>query len=416
VDGFPAKFACTTTTLEDDGTPQQYDPQARWGDFGWVMKHGLTNSAAAATALYTGRKVKGAPIAMESRKPLITIGEIAKARGKSVGDVTTVYFSDATPGALAAHSISRVNRAEIANEMINGDTLDVLMGCGSQEYDQNGKERPADARKNYQRVGGKETLDALKAGTAGGRSPWTFIQTKADFEKLAEDPAPPRRVMGLPQCGDTLQDDRDGDRNADPFVVPLNTTVPSLATMARGALNVLSRNPRGFFLMLEGGAVDQANHDNHAGRMIEEQVDFMNAVEAVVQWVDAHSSWDETLVIITADHETGFVWGPNAGAATDAHPVSWDPIQNHGKGNMPGCKYFSKDHTGALVPLFAKGRGSELFDRLVKGADPVYGRYVDNTDVFKVMNAEMGTGDLETPAAAGTTPSAATQPEPVLSR
>ena len=71
---------------------------------------------------------------------------------------------------------------------------------------------------------------------------------------------------------------------------------------------------------------------------------------------------------------------------------------------------------GAGVAVAIPADVQELFDRLVKGADPVYGRYVDNTDVFKVMNAEMGTGDLETPAAAGTTPSAATQPEPVLSR
>jgi len=415
VDGFPTKYACTTTTLEGDGTVQPYDPQARWGEFDWAMKNCLTNSAAAATALYTGRKVRGAPIAMEFRRPLVTIGEIAKGRGRSVGDLTTVDFSDATPAALAAHNVSRANRVEIAKEMINGNTLDVLMGCGHPEYGGDGEARPADVRKNYQRVGGKDMLDALKAGTAGGKNRWTLVQTKADFEKLVDTPTPPHRVVGIPQVGGALQSDRGGDPDADPFAVPLVPTVPTLATMTRGALNVLHRNPKGFFLMVEGGAVDQANHSNHAGRMIEEQVDFMNAVDAVVQWVEAHSSWDETLVIITADHETGFLWGPNAGPATDAHPVLWDPIQNRGKGKMPGCRYYSINHTGSLVPLFAKGRGAGLFDRLVKGTDPVYGRYVDNTDVFKVMNAVMGAGELNAPAAGGRAPAEATHPEPALS-
>jgi alkaline phosphatase len=207
--------------------------------------------------------------------------------------------------------------------------------------------------------------------------------------------------MGIPQVGGTLQSDRGGDPDAAPFAVPLVPTVPTLATMTRGAINVLSRNPNGFFLMVEGGAVDQASHSNRAGRMIEEMIDFTAAVEAVVQWVEAHSNWDETLLIVTADHETGFLWGPDAGATSDMLHFPWDPVQNNGKGKMPGCRYYSKYHTGSLVPLFAKGRGAELFDGLVQGKDPMRGPYVDDTDVFKVMNASMGTGVLETPSAGG---------------
>ena len=401
-DGFPTKYGCSTTMLESNGTPEEYDPWAFWSDFGWARRHGQTNSAAAATALYTGRKVKGSAISMESPgRRLVTIGEIAKGHGKSVGDVTSVQFSDATPGALAAHSISRVNRAEIASEMINGDTLDVIMGCGNPEYDGDGNERREVAPKDYLRIGGEETWKAVKAGTAGGKNPWTLIQSKADFEKLAENPAPPRRVIGFPQVVGTLQNDRSGDPNADPFTVPFVPNVPTLATMTKGAINVLSRNPNGFFLLVEGGAVDWANHSNHASRMIEEQIDFTNAMEAVVEWVDAHSNWDETLLIVTADHETGYLWGPDSGASADMLHFPWDPVQNNGKGKMPSCRYYSTSHTGSLVPLFAKGRGAELFDGLVKGTDPMRGPYVDNTDVFKVMNAAMGTGVLETRSAGG---------------
>jgi alkaline phosphatase len=180
--------------------------------------------------------------------------------------------------------------------------------------------------------------------------------------------------------------------------------------MTRGAINVLSRNPNGFFLLVEGGAVDWANHANHMARMIEEQVDFTHAIEAVVQWVDAHSNWDETLLIVTADHETGDLWGPDSGPTSDMLHFPWDPIQNNGKGKMPGYRYHSTGHAGSLVPLFARGRGAELFARLVDGQDPMYGPYVDNTDVFKVMNASLGTGGLETRSAGGCSRPAERQP------
>jgi alkaline phosphatase len=169
----------------------------------------------------------------------------------------------------------------------------------------------------------------------------------------------------------------------------LNRNVPSLANMAGAAINVLAGDEEGFFLMIEGGAVDWAGHDNNLARIIEEQIDFNNAVEAAVKWVRTESSWDETLLIITADHETGQLWGPNAGPKSQA-PFSLP--QNKGAGQLPGAKFFSGDHTNALVPIYAIGPGAELFESLAKGKDTTAakawgfsGRYVDNTDVFKVM-------------------------------
>jgi alkaline phosphatase len=133
--------------------------------------------------------------------------------------------------------------------------------------------------------------------------------------------------------------------------------------------------------------------------MIEEQIDFNNAVEAVVEWIRANSSWEETLLIITADHEAGQLWGPKAG------PRSKTPFnlpQNNGASTLPGARYFSGEHTNALVPLYVIGPGAELFQSLVDGKDTMAaaawgfsGRYVDNTDVFKVMK-EANTAPVKT--------------------
>ena len=82
--------------------------------------------------------------------------------------------------------------------------------------------------------------------------------------------------------------------------------------MSKAAINCLDKNPKGFYLMIEGGAVDWANHANQPARMVEEQIDFVEAVEAVAGWVETHGGWDETLLILTADHECGLLWGPES--------------------------------------------------------------------------------------------------------
>ncbi len=84
--------------------------------------------------------------------------------------------------------------------------------------------------------------------------------------------------------------------------------------MTKAALNVLDDDPNGFFIMIEGGAVDWAAHANQSGRLIEEMNDFNKSIEAVIRWIDTNSNWNETLVIITADHETGHLTGPGSGS------------------------------------------------------------------------------------------------------
>ncbi|NJL30612.1 MAG: PEP-CTERM sorting domain-containing protein [Phycisphaerales bacterium] len=166
--------------------------------------------------------------------------------------------------------------------------------------------------------------------------------------------------------------------------------------------------------MIEGGAVDWAGHANQLDRMIEEQIDFDNAVTEAVAWVEANSNWNETLIIVTADHETGYLMGASDGSAGfmdvngnnqfDAG-VDYAHLKNNGAGNLPGASWYSGNHTNQLVPLFAKGAGAELFNNYIVGTDANLdnyyglaangwtgfdGKYIDNTSIYSVMMEASG--------------------------
>ncbi|MDZ7618067.1 MAG: alkaline phosphatase, partial [Patescibacteria group bacterium] len=286
--------------------------------------------------------------------------------------------------------------------------LDVIMGAGHPWHGDDGK-RQADAQGNpvpqkdgFDYVGGQDTWDALVAGKAPRGL--TFIESRADFERLARGEGDvPRGVVGIAQAHTTIQYNRPG--TAGQADEPLNENVPSLATIAQAAIHVLSQNPEGFVLMIEGGAVDWANHGNRFARMLDEQVDFNQAVAAVVEWIEANGGWDETLLIVTSDHDCGMLWGPNTYTDVDGdgrfNPktdkfLGWKPVENRGKGQLPGYQYASGGHSNVFVPLWAKGPGAALFEQLVNGVDAKAGafwgfdgRHVDNIDVFTVMRAAL---------------------------
>jgi len=144
----------------------------------------------------------------------------------------------------------------------------------------------------------------------------------------------------------------------------------------------LKQDDDGFFLMVEAASVDSAAHGNDLPRMIEEQLSFNRAIDAVIDWVETESSWEETLVIITTDHANGMFLGP------DSDTVFMQDPQANAAGELPDGIWWSTNHTNELVPLWALGPGSEMFSSpsLIDGIDPVRGAYVDNTDVFTVMS------------------------------
>jgi alkaline phosphatase len=112
--------------------------------------------------------------------------------------------------------------------------------------------------------------------------------------------------------------------------------------------------------------------------MIEEQIDFNNAVNAVMDWIKANSSWGETLLIVTGDHETGYLTGPGS-------DPTWEALVNNGAGNLPGMEWHSGSHTNQLIPFFAKGCGSHLFKKGPTSEDPIRDTYIDNTVIAEVI-------------------------------
>ena len=371
---FPVRVAMST--YPHGGS---YDTNLAWTDFNYV-DNGFTDSAAAATAMATGVKTRNKTLGLDiDGRPVLNLSERAKQLGKAAGVITTVFFDDATPAGFVIHNGARSNLAQIADDMLNSNSVDCIMGAGHPFYDSDGRQAQ---EPNYKFIS-EETWANLKKGSAGGSAnPWTLVQTRAEFQALAKGKTP-NRVFGLVQVYDTTQQKREGDPCADPYQVPFTQTVPTLAEMTNAALNVLDNDPNGFFIMIEGGAVDWTAHANESGRLIEEMDDFNRSIEAVIRWIDNDSNWNETLVIITADHETGHLTGPDSDS-NNFNPAAYDII-NNGPGKLPGMEWHSKNHTNSLVPFFAKGAGAEKFTETIDGNDPLRGPYIDNTDIANTI-------------------------------
>jgi alkaline phosphatase len=186
-------------------------------------------------------------------------------------------------------------------------------------------------------------------------------------------------VLGVPNIYETLQQERtplNGEqKNSTPVTTPFVTTVPALWEMTAGALNVLDNNHKGFFIMVEGGATDWASHSNQKGRLIEEMEGFFNAVNIVVAWVEKNSNWNETLLIVTSDHETGLLWGEKPFA----------PLEKKGPQELPVMNFYSGEHTNSLVPFFAKGPGSELYRTFADESDSIRGPFIQNSEVAQLI-------------------------------
>ncbi len=394
--------------------PNGYDPVLFW-ETARYNGRGATGSASAATAMFAGEKTRNGRINISvDGEPLTNFFEEAAAQGMSIGAVSSVEISHATPAAVYAHNSARGNYAAIAYEGIYGSNplerarnndsnpqagdnngydamnyhgnFTVLMGAGHGRYDNNG-ELDTEQTKRY--AGG----DAAWADIVDGSPPngWTFIEEKSDFEAIAAGQDVPAKLLGIAQANETLQYRRD-DTGADPSTPSgdaYNTNVPTLATMSLAALNVLAQNEEGFAVMIEGGAIDWAGHDNDLPRHIEEHLDFDDAVQATVDWINGHDpTWSETLLIVVSDHETGDLWGPGG---------DFDPIVDNGPGVIPGHSWQSGSHTNSLVPLYAQGAGAERFASKVLGVDESMvagyglegggfdGRYIDNTAIYEVM-------------------------------
>ena len=385
---FPVIYPMSTYSYEGE-----YDSKFAWNDFQYVRRK-PTDSAAAITAMASGTKTINGMINTDiNRNKTRSMADYFEEMGRSTGVVTTVPFCHATPAGFVAHHYKRSDYIIIADEMLTESMADVIIGAGHPYYDDDGilLESP-----DYRFIG-KETWESVAKGKLGNNADldddietWKLVTEKEEFERLMKGPTP-ERVFGLFKKHSTLQQKRRGYDESSPFAESFTRDIPQLYQLSLAAINVLDNNPEGFFLMIEGGAVDWASHSNQSDRMIEEQIDFNKAVNKVVEWIESNSSWEETLLIVTADHECGYLTGPLSGmnycVEESTGKPQWNPVQNKGKGVLPEMEWHSKSHTNSLVPCYAKGKGSELLHRYADQNDPIRGNYIDNTELADVFFA-----------------------------
>ena len=336
-----------------------YDPERAWADHDYVNED-YTDSAAAGTAMATGIKTINGKLGVGPANEILeNTSERAKAVGKAAGVVSDVPFNHATPAAWAGHNESRNAYEALAAEMIDGD-LDVIMGAGHPFFNDDNEriDQP-----NYRYIGQDEYERLIE-----GDTDFVFFDNDEQFRSLAEGNVEAERYFGLAQVASTLQQSRSGEGEV-PYSDPHNDVV-DLATMSQAALNVLDQDEDGFHLMIEAGAIDWAGHANDIARDIEEVQSLNSAVDAVVDWGETTSSWEETLLIVTADHETGYLSGQ------DELP-GWRALTGEA-GEVPAHDYYSGNHTNMLVPFFFRGAGSEDLLAATTGTDPVRGDYLDN--------------------------------------
>ena len=233
----------------------------------------VTESAAAAGQIATGKRMTARALSMEAdgRTPVKTILEIAKDKGMATGLVTTSGITDATPAAFAAHVPHRSDEASVADQELRAG-VDVLMGGRKQIFL---PEISAGKRQDNRNL-----LD--EARSAG----YAVVDSAAELHRVEGG-----RILGLFNMGNMAYEmDRD------------STSEPSLAEMTGKTLQVLSQNPKGFFAMIEGGRIDHAAHRNDAAATIRDTLAFDEAVGVVLEFQRTHP---DTLLMVTADHETG---------------------------------------------------------------------------------------------------------------
>jgi len=270
----------------------------------------ITDSAASATAFACGIQTSNGTISMDREgRPVPTVLERAEERGMATGLVATSNLTHATPAAFAAHRPRRSMLEEIAEDMAR-QPIEVLLGGGIGHFD------------GTRRRDGRDLLAEY-----GWREQGVVVTEPEAFEAL--DLSEVGRLAGL------------FARNHMPAAPERR---PTLAAMTRSALEVLDRDPEGFFLMVEGSQPDWRSHDRRPlGELVAEMLDFDEAVGVALAYQQRRPG---TLVVVTGDHET---------AGLSIHP--------DGEGGIE-ARYGSRSHTPALVPLFAGGPGSEAFGGL----------------------------------------------------
>jgi alkaline phosphatase len=275
-------------------------------------------SAGTMTAIVTGAKTRSAVLAVDETvqrgdfaavagHELVTILEQAEQRGLATGIVTTTTVTHATPAATYAHSPERdwendsrlsseareAGFPDIARQLIelpHGDGIEVVLGGGRGSFQPGSAADPEYPVQKGARLDGRDLTEEWRK-----RSPRSaYVWNREQFE--AVDPAATDRLLGLFEPAH-MQFEADRPRDS--------AGEPSLSQMTAKAIDLLSRDPGGFFLMVEGGRIDHAHHVANAYRALGETIELSNAVRVALEKTDPK----QTLIVVTADHGHVFTIG-----------------------------------------------------------------------------------------------------------
>ncbi len=281
----------------------------------------VTDSGAGATAFSIGQKTYNGGIGVDqTRVAHPTILEIAEKNKLATGLVVSCSITHATPAAFIAHQPSRSMVEDIAQDFLKTD-IDVFIGGGKNHF--------------AKRKDGRNLLDSLRANG------YQVLDTLSDIVKVRSgklagfiaSEEPPKMAEGRGE---------------------------QLLQSTQTALSVLTKNKKGFFMMVEGSQIDWGGHANDGDYIIKEMLDFDQTIGAVLDFAEKDGN---TLVIITADHETG-------GLALTGGDMQ------QGKAEM---KFTTTGHTGIMIPVFAYGPGAINFAGMYQ-----------NTAIFTKMLAAFG--------------------------
>ncbi len=275
-------------------------------------KEKITDSAAGATAFATGKRTYNGAIGVDDEKdPVETLVERFEERGKMTGVIATSSITHATPASFYAHVESRRKEDEIARQLVSSE-VDFFAG-GGQRYFSEGVN--SDLIKEANKQGITLNFDSLLAPEPLSTGRYGFLLADRGMPAMAEG------------RGDFL---------------PRATEI---------AINFLDQEKEGFFLMVEGSQIDWGGHANNADYIIREVIDFDEAVGRALDFAEKDGN---TLVIVTADHETG-----GFSLSSEKKRVPFQGLKNDYHSIAPT---FSTDgHSATMVPVLAFGPGAELF-------------------------------------------------------
>jgi alkaline phosphatase len=300
---------------------------ANQGTTGYMTTHSakqlVTDSAASGTAMATGTKTANGIVGMTPDGVVLeNLFEEAVREGKSVGVVTTTSVTDATPASFLAHVPARHHHYDIALQIVEGDAM-VVMGGGYRYF------LPPDRGKRW------DGRDLTEEARGHG---FDVVFDKQELEK-----ADGTRLLGL----------------FAPVEVPFERLrneqeIPSLMDMTRRALDILAVDPDGFFLVVEGGRIDHAEHENSIRDAIGDLLAFDAAIGYGMEFQQTGAS---VSIIVSADHDCG---GPAITGADSGYPV-YETLGTLVGEDCEIVRWVSGHHTATMVPVFAKGPGAESF-------------------------------------------------------